>query len=335
MLSTVAVIAAGVAYSDPDVIVPDAPLPDREPESSTRAFSDDSWWNTPLPVDAPLDPAGNQILDYLRTAPESGPGCLTLAGAGSSHWGQPVYHAHRGDPSYDIVGLVQPLKELTSLRIPIGAQSASNSDSSMTVYDRNKGYVIALTGAAYDEGRDEWSAVGATVTYLDSNGLHVATGRSDDPRNRGSHRGNNGATMAVELKDVRSGAIRHVLKAASGPEVADRYVFPMVGSDGDYTGSYPGVPPQGLRMRIKPTVDLDSLGLDEDALVIARALQTYGFYIGDSGGTTAIKLQNTYADGRGQLWQVDATALCDMPFTSDYWDVIAEGYDPSPTGGGR
>lgn len=303
--------------------------------SPPRAFSADSWWNTPLPVDVPLDPAGDEILDYLRTAPESGSGCLTLAGAGSSHWGQPVYYARRGDPSYDIVGLVQPLEELRSLRIPAGAQSALNSDSSMTVYDRKKGYVVALTGASYDEARDEWSAVGATVTYLDSNGLHVGTGLADDPRNRGSHRGNNGATMAIELKEVRAGAIRHVLKAASGPEVSDRYVFPMVGSDGDYAGSDPGVPPQGLRMRIKPTVDLDSLGLDGEALVIARALQTYGFYIGDSGGTTAIKLQNTYAEGRGQLWQVSATALCEMPFTPEYWDVVAEGYDPSSTGDAR
>ena len=99
----------------------------------------------------------------------------------------------------------------------------------MSIYDRQKGYVVALSGAEYDADADAWSAEGATVTYLDSNGLHVATGRSDDPRNRGSHRGNNGATMAVELDEVRSGAVRHVLKVAAGPEVADRFVFPMVG----------------------------------------------------------------------------------------------------------
>ena len=63
--------------------------------------------------------------------------------------------------------------------------------------------------------------------------------------------------------------------------------------------------------------------------MIARALQTYGFYIGDSGGTTAIKLQNTSAEGRGQHWHVNADALCGLPFTSEYWDVIAESYDPT------
>ena len=63
--------------------------------------------------------------------------------------------------------------------------------------------------------------------------------------------------------------------------------------------------------------------------MIARALQEYGFYIGDSGGTTAIKLQNTYAEGRGQLWNVRADALCGLPFTPEYWDVIDEDYDPT------
>ncbi len=205
----------------------------------------------------------------------------------------------------------------------------------MTVYDREKGYVVALTGADYHAGRDAWSAQGATVTYLDSNGLHVGTDLSDDRRNRGSHRGNNGATMAVEIDEVQSGAIRHVLKVAAGPEVADRFVFPMVGSDGDYHGSDPAVPPQGLRFRIKPSINLDEMDLSSEALVIARALQDYGFYIGDSGGTTALKLENTRAAGLGQLWSVEADDLCGLPLTPDYWDVVAEDYDPSGTTGRR
>jgi len=341
VLATVAlVVVGGMVVSHPaqprtdaDVASPDGPPP-RPLESPVRAFSDDSWWNTPLPDVVPLDPAADQILDYLSTAPERGPGCLTLAGAGQSHWGQPVYHAGPGDPSYDIEGLPKPMWELEHLRIPVGAQAAYNSDNSMSVYDLHKGYVVALTGAEYHEDRDAWSAAGATITYLDSNGLHVKTDESDDPRNRGTHRGNNGATMAVELAEVRAGAVRHVLKVAAGPEVSSRFVFPMVGSDGDYHGSDPAVPPQGLRFRIKPSIDLESLGLHPEALVIAQALQTYGFYIGDSGGTTALKLQNTWVAGRGQAWSVETDALCGMPFTSEYWDVVAEDYDPTRTGDG-
>jgi hypothetical protein len=198
----------------------------------------------------------------------------------------------------------------------------------MTVYDVQAGYVIALTDAEYDADSGSWEASGATVTYLDSNGLHVRTGRSDDPRNQGTHRGNNGATMAVSWDEVQAGAIRHVLKIAAGPEVASRHVFPMVGSDGDYEGEDPAVPPQGLRLRIKPSVDLEAVGLTGEARVIAEAMQSYGIYIGDSGGRTALKLENTVAEGRGQLWSVPADALCDLPFSPRHWEVIAEGYEP-------
>ena len=75
------------------------------PQAPPRAFTAMSWWNAPLPDDPPLNPAGTRILEYLRTAPESGAGCLTLAGAGDSPWGQPVYRARPGDREYDVTGI--------------------------------------------------------------------------------------------------------------------------------------------------------------------------------------------------------------------------------------
>ena len=301
-----------------------------EPPRTYRAFSNDSWWNTPLPYQAPDDPAESEILDYMRTGVESGNGCLMLAGAGDSPWGNPIYWAQASDPEYDLQGVrgARP-PEVDSLRIPHSAEPASNNDGHMSIYDLDKGYVVALTDAEYDADSDEWSASGASVAYLKSNGLHSDLPESDEPRNVGSHRGNNGATMTVSWDMVQAGSIRHVLKVAVGPEAADRAVFPMVGSDGDYHGSDPGVPPQGIRLRIKPSIELEDLQLGPQAIVIAQALQRYGFYIGDSGGVTALKLENTTAEGRGQLWDVSAFDLCGLPFTPDYWDVIEEGYDPS------
>ncbi|MBA3232550.1 MAG: hypothetical protein H0T17_01170 [Propionibacteriales bacterium] len=295
-----------------------------------RAFTAGSWWNTRVPEDVSLNADNEAILSYLSTAPESGSGCLTLAGAGGSPWGQPIYWARPTDREYDVGGMTtgRP-REFERLRIPAGTRAAANSDGSLTIFDLDKGYVALLTDAAYDGENDEWSASGATVTYLRSNGLHALTGRSDDARNTGTHRGNNGATVAVRWDMVKAGVVNHVLKAASGPALANRSEFPMVGSDGDYEGTDAAVPPQGVRLRIKPSVDLKSLGLHPQALVIARALQRYGFYFGDSSGVTALKLEDTRAEGRGQLWDVTSEDLCGLPFTPDYWDVLPPGYDPS------
>jgi hypothetical protein len=103
----------------------------------------------------------------------------------------------------------------------------------------------------------------------------------------------------------------------------------MVGSDGTVTDPALGAPPEGLRLRLKPSLDLQRLGLHPQALAIAKALQKYGVYLGDSGGTTALKLEDTRAEGRGQLWTVTADDLCMLPFTPQFWDVLPEGYDPS------
>jgi hypothetical protein len=263
----------------------------------------------------------------MSTAEESGEGCVRLAGADGSQWGQPVYWASPGDPTYRVsVDMDDPPPELQDLRIPAGALAANNNDGSMTLFDVDRGYVVALTDAGYDADSDSWRASGATVTYLDSNGLDLRTGQSSDERNRGSHRGNNAAVMMARFDEVAAGAIEHVLKVASGPDPSTRSVFPMVGSDGD--SSDPSAPPEGLRFRIKPSVDLESFDLPPRALVIAEALQDYGFYIGDSGGVTALKLEDTRIQGRGDLWDLSAEALCGLPLTPRYWDVLPEGYRP-------
>jgi hypothetical protein len=303
-----------------------APVVDGAP---LRAFTPDSWWNSALPRNAPSNPDADAILNYMSTEKQAGGGCLRLAGAGGSSWGQPVYWAGAGDPEYHVRlkgGNEQP--ELRHLRIPADARSAQNNDGSMTVFDVDRGYTVAFTDAAYDDGSDTWSASGATVTYLDSNGLDVRTGQASDDRNVGNHRGNNAAVMMARLDEVKAGAIDHVLKVASGPEVSSRHVFPMVGSDGGSRD--PSAPPQGLRFRIRPSVDLEALGLDRQALVIAKALQKYGFYIGDSSGVTALKVEDTRTEGRGQLWETSPTALCALPFTPQFWDVLPEAYQPPP-----
>jgi hypothetical protein len=306
------------AYRSPPPAVDGSPF---------RAFTGDSWWNTPVPDDAPVNPQQSAILRYMSTAREAGGGCLRMSGAEDGSWGQPVYWAGSGDPEFDLhVDGVRNAPHLPSLRIPRDAESADNSDGSMTLFDVERGYVVALTDATYDAARHRWSASGATITYLASDGLDARIGGASDDRNTGTHRGNNGAVMMARYDEVDAGHIDHVLKVASGPEVSASAVFPMVGSDGD--SDDPAAPPQGLRFRIKPSVDLDKLGLDPEALIIATALQRYGFYIGDSAGVTALKLEDTRREGRGQLWSVSSTALCSVPLTPQYWDELPEGYRP-------
>ena len=142
-----------------------------------RAFTDDSWWNTPLPDDAPANPQEAAILRYMSTAPEAGGGCLHLAGAQGGSWGQPVYWAGPGDPEFDLrIDSAGDPPRLPALRIPVGAESADNNDGSMTIFDVDRGYVVALTDASFDGAHHVWTASGATITYMDSDGLDARVG---------------------------------------------------------------------------------------------------------------------------------------------------------------
>ncbi len=296
--------------------------------SPYRPFAASSYWNAPVPENAPAHPNAAGILNYLQTAPSAQGGCIRLAGAGSSPWGQPIYWAKDGDPTYSIKQTQYAIPpELATMRIPRGAKPAPTSDAAMTVYDLERGYVVAMWHAVYNATTDSWSAGGAQVTYLNSNGLDSRIGGSDDSRNTGTMRGNNGGVTAVRYDEVAAGSLNHVLKIAAGPEVSTLAVAPLTRSDGGSTD--PNAPAQGTRMRIKPSVNLDAFNLSPQARVIANAMQKYGVYIGDSGGVTALKLENTTAEGRGQLWTLPSTALCSLPLSEKLWDVLPSGYDPS------
>jgi hypothetical protein len=170
----------------------------------------------------------------------------------------------------------------------------------MTIYDLDRGVAYGFWKTRYDQSEKEWSACGGTVYYLDSNGLEGTLPQSDEPRNFG-HRGLPPTTYAVTYEEIRRGTINHVLKIAVNTAAVD-HVWPMRESDGDSMDPY--APPEGARLRLQPSIDLSTMDLTPPQLAIATALQRYGVIIGDqSGGPAALKLENTVAEGRGQLWE--------------------------------
>lgn len=290
------------------------------------AFVPTSYWNTPLPADAPLDANSVAMMDWIRG--DTTVDYIRLGGTGSNGlWGNPVYWSTNNDAAYHVVNncrLAQP-PEFADMRIPRGAASDATSDSAMTVYNEQAGIVYGLWHASYDASTDRWSACGGAVYYLDSNGLARGATGSDDPRNVG-HRGLPPSTYAVLFNEIRQGSIDHVLKISVNTTKC-AHVFPMVGDECGTTATF--APPEGTRIRIKPSVSFAGLGLSPAALVIARALQKYGAIIGDqSGGPATLKLENTTAEGRGQLWTgvLDADSLRSIPF-EDY-QVISPGWRP-------
>jgi hypothetical protein len=292
-----------------------------------RAFSGRSYWNEPLPANVPIDPNSREIVAFLKA--DNDYDYIRLAGTSSTGtWGQPIYWARPADPVYSVSSTRYTLPpEFSSLRIPRGVKPDVSSDRAMVVYDLDSGYVAWLWQAVYDSSLDKWTAGGGGISYLNSNGLdrrwkHI---EGTDPRNRG-HRGVPAPVGAVRYDEVRqAGAINHVLKIGVDTTRAQS-VFPMVGHENGTTAEF--APPEGTRIRIKPSVNLKSLDLSRGAFVVAKALQTYGAVIGgQSGGNATLKVEHTIAEGRGYLWKgvLSSESLQSLPL--DYFEVVKLGYE--------
>lgn len=294
------------------------------PPESFRTFSNDSYWNQPLPDDAPVDDLSDEWIGYLTR--DASTNFIEIAGAdGDGRWGHPIYFSRDGDPSCNVVNSCEYRRpeEFDSIRIPEGASQDPTSDAAMTVYDLDKGIAYGFYQASYSSRHDEWSACGGTVYYLDSNGLDAGLPESDDERNFG-HRGVPPPTYAVRHDEIKSGLIDHVLKIAVDT-AHEEYAWPMTGSDGATRA--PFAPLEGARIRLKPEIELDGYDLSRAERTIATALQRYGAIIGDqSGHTTVLKVENTVVEGRGQLWTgiLNPNSL-DMFLLDDY-EFVRLGY---------
>lgn len=278
------------------------------------AFAATSWWNTPL-GNAPVDPNSARYIADSQLSSHSQDYLRFSIGA----WGAPVYHAAATDPVVTVV----PSKygNPVTVRIPVAARPQPTSDAEMTVFDPTSNQVVGLWRAAYDAITGSWTAGGVDRYLLDSDGLAKKAG---GPSANGGHRGISAAYRGVRQDELLSGRINHRLEifwwatAPATPEGARAY-WPMTNSE----QGKGGIVPEGIVVRIKPSVDLSTRNLSPAALVVARALQTYGAVVGDNSGTgNNLKLQSNVS------WTglLTADSLASVPW-SDY-EFVKGGYRP-------
>lgn len=101
----------------------------------------------------------------------------------------------------------------------------------------------------------------------------------------------------VRPEELKAGHIRHALiftfndnaRADDGGQI---FLPPAARSDGEFKGRQ--YPIEGMRFQLDPTFttkDFVSWGLTREGQVLARALQEYGMFLGDNGGSMALQVQ--------------------------------------------
>ncbi len=114
--------------------------------------------------------------------------------------------------------------------------------------------------------------------------------------------------------EVDAGAVSHVITVTSPVSGRGEWVWPARGTDG--VSDDPAAPPMGSWLRLRDDADLGGLG--PQATVIARALQTYGAVISDTGPNFAV---HGTPDAR---WDDADLATLELLSTDDFEVVDAQ-----------
>jgi hypothetical protein len=304
---------------------PPPPLPPPAPSTGERLYAASSPFNQPIPAAPAIDPQSSAMVQSLVDARERKGFVLS-----PSRWTVPTYFATSAAPR-TIVALrkAPPLWEagpdflgyppggtngstgplptaLEGVPIPAGAQPDPELDAHMTVIDREANCEYDLYGA-YD-GSQGWQAVWANSTRLDGNGIY--------PTGLGvKASGFAGDAGLIWPQEFQTGHIDHALFFAYPFTKSGGPVSPATSSDGRSTAG--GAMPEGARVQLDPSLNLDTLGLSPFQRTIAEALQKYGMILGDTGGALslyAVSRQSFASDPyAGQLPAEDYIDLRKIP----------------------
>ena len=193
------------------------------------------------------------------------------------------------DKGYLPQGLTGRNGQFTDVPIPRGAVPAEGTDKMMSVYAPDSDQLWEFWRIEQSpDGR--WRACWGG--RIDS--ASTSPGYFPDPFGA-TATGLSATGGMVSLADVRSRSIDHALSlVVPDPAGPGRFSWPAQRSDG--WDPAPDAVPEGTRLRLDPSVDVDALDLTPVGAMIARAAQQYGFIVVDAGGAVAVVAENGAAE---------------------------------------
>ncbi len=263
-------------------------------------------------VRIPLYSSANPFAKKIESNPEIDPnsdamveGIVSQAAVGfviaQKQWTVPVFYADENTPRYDVtlkcgkeweIGVTK----LKNVPIPdwaepsdddheggINPDGCGGSDNGLDEGDFAMAVIDTSTRCEYDfwqakKTKGKWAASWANSISIGSDGIFE----------KGiSCRGSGFALLngLIWPDELKAGRIDHALAFAYDLTRAGGPVSPATDSDGTSKGS--DTMPEGARVQLDPTLDLDSLGLTDYEKTIAKALQEYGMILVDDGGGMA------------------------------------------------
>ncbi len=196
--------------------------------------------------------------------------------------------------------------------VPIEGGYGSSGDRHVIVVDRDTCTDYELFAAYPHDGGRRWTAGSGAIFNLRSNRLRPAGWTSADAAGLPILPG------LARYDEVAAGSIDHALRFTA-PCTAPRYVYPARHEASTCHGA--NLPPMGLRVRLKASVNISRLPYQ--ARVVAEALKRYGMILADNGSPWYI----SGAPNKG--WNNDALHLLDG-LTGQDFQVVDTSSLPHP-----
>jgi len=276
----------------------------------------------------PADNPWNQRVDHLPVAKNS---ALIIARIGLSDPVHPDFGSglYNGEP----IGIPYTVVSGSTRRVPVSFQYASESDRGpyplprgvpieggygstgdrhVIVVDRTSCLDYELFAAYPHDGGARWTAGSGAIFNLRSDRLRPAGWTSADAAGLPILPG------LARYDEVALGQIAHALRFTA-PCTAPRYVYPARHEASTCSGSW--LPPMGLRVRLKASVNIS--GLPYQARVVAEALKRYGMILADNGSPWFI------SGAPDRRWNNDALHLLDRLSGRDF-EVVDTSSLPHP-----
>jgi hypothetical protein len=187
---------------------------------------------------------------------------------------------HKG---YVPPGLLGRGGQFVGVPIPPNAVPSPGTDAALTIYQPSTDTLWEFWRVTNQHG---WAACwGGRLDHVSRSGGWFQGGFGASASGLASSGG------MIGIREAQSGVIRHALALAIlSPAIWTNVSWPAQRSDGSDTGSH--AIPEGTRLRLDPSLDVDALKLHPLAKMIAKAAQKYGFIVTDKAGAVSVVTEN-------------------------------------------
>jgi hypothetical protein len=186
--------------------------------------------------------------------------------------------------------------------IPNDAAPAGTTDAGITVYQPSSDRLWELWRAS--RRSDGWHAQwgGALSGVSRSPGFYTSSAWPGLKPDEGWNWGASASSMVgfagvIRSQELRARHIAHAIGMLVPDACAGVFAWPAQRTDGQNRS--PGCLPEGAKLRLDPSLDLDKLELPSATKTIARAAQDYGLIVHDDTNGQTVGFDGEAYDGRG------------------------------------